>query len=61
MTCKTLIELCKIAGAEVVGCGVVIEKQYQGGGDSVRKMGYDVVSLAKIASMSVEDGIKFCD
>lgn len=58
---RSLIELCKVAGAEVVGCGVVIEKKYQGGGDAVREMGYDVISLAKISAMSTENGIEFCD
>ena len=57
---KALIALCDKAGATVVGCGVVVEKAYQGGGDSVREMGIPVVSLAKIASMSPEEGVKFC-
>lgn len=58
---RALIELCSQAGAEVIGCGVVVEKKYQGGGDAVREMGYEVVSLAKIASMSAEGGIEFCE
>ncbi|MBQ1212131.1 MAG: xanthine phosphoribosyltransferase [Clostridia bacterium] len=57
---KALIRLCEQAGAHVVGCGTVVEKAYQGGGDAVRAMGYQVHSLARIASMSPEDGIKFC-
>ncbi|MBE6640844.1 MAG: xanthine phosphoribosyltransferase [Ruminococcaceae bacterium] len=57
---KALIALCDKAGATVVGCGTVVEKAYQGGGDAVRAMGYQVESLAKIASMSPEEGISFC-
>ncbi len=58
---KALITLARDAGAEVVGAGIVVEKAYQGGGDFIRnEMGVRVDSLAKIASMSVEDGIKFC-
>ncbi|MBQ2734010.1 MAG: xanthine phosphoribosyltransferase [Clostridia bacterium] len=55
-----MIALCQRAGAEVVGCGTVVEKAYQGGGDKVRNMGIRVESLAKIASMSPVDGIEFC-
>ncbi|MBQ9467656.1 MAG: xanthine phosphoribosyltransferase [Clostridia bacterium] len=48
-----MIALCDQAGAAVVGCGVLIEKVFQGGGDRVRRR-CRVESLAKIASM--EDG-----
>lgn len=48
-----MIALCDQAGATVVGCGVLIEKVFQGGGDRVRRR-CRVESLAKIASM--EDG-----
>ena len=44
-----------------LGAGIVIEKAYQEGGNLIRSMGVRVESLAKIASMSVEDGIVFCD
>ncbi len=54
-----LIDLCEQAGAAVVGCGIAIEKQYQGGGDLIRKQ-YRVESLAKISSMSDDGDIKFC-
>ncbi len=53
-----LTEVCRQAGATVVGCGIVIEKQYQGGGDKLRAAGVRVESLAAIASMN-EDGIVF--
>ncbi|MCQ2429106.1 MAG: xanthine phosphoribosyltransferase [Clostridia bacterium] len=55
-----LLTLCEKAGASVVGAGIFIEKQYQGGGDEIRAMGIRVESLAKIKSMSVEDGVEFC-
>lgn len=55
-----LIEICAQAGATVVGVGAVIEKTYQKGGDTLRAAGFRVESLARIASMSPEDGIKFC-
>ncbi len=55
-----LLGLVKDAGATVVGAGIVIEKAYQPGGELVRRMGLRVESLAKIASMTEEDGIRFC-
>ena len=57
---KALISLCKIAGAEVVGCGAAVEKIYQGGGNAIRNMGYRVESLAKISSMTDDGKIEFC-
>ena len=55
-----LIDLVSQAGASLAGCGIVIEKAYQGGGNELREKGIRVESLAKIESMSVEDGIRFC-
>lgn len=55
-----LIDLVSQAGAKLVGCGIVIEKAYQDGGKLLREKGIRVESLARVASMSVEDGIKFC-
>ena len=52
-----LIDLCRRAGAEVIGCGVLIEKAYQSGGEKVRKVAR-VESLARIAKMD-ENGIVF--
>ncbi len=54
-----LIAVCQQAGASVVGCGIVIEKQYQGGGDKLRQRGIRVESLAKVAAME-EGSITFC-
>lgn len=58
---KGLIELIGHAGATVVGAGIVIEKAYQPGGDLIRSMGVRVESLARIASMSEADGVKFVE
>ena len=54
-----LIGIVESAGAKVAGCGIVIEKSYQNGGEIVRSRGYRVESLAKIKTMS-ENGIEFC-
>lgn len=58
---KGLIELISQAGATVVGAGIVIEKAFQPGGELIRSMGVRVESLARIASMSEEDGVKFVE
>ena len=58
---KVLINLAEMGGAKVVGAGIVIEKAYQNGGEEIRSLGYRIESLAKIASMSDVDGIKFVD
>ena len=57
---RGLLDLCKSAGAEVAGVGIVIEKAYQDGGQQIRDMGVRVESLARISAMSVEDGVTFC-
>lgn len=54
-----LLELIGSAGAEVAGAGIAIEKAYQEGGAKVRATGLRVESLARIASMSVENGVEF--
>lgn len=58
---KGLISLIESAGASVVGAGIVIEKAYQPGGELIRSMGVRVESLARIASMNVEEGVKFVE
>ena len=58
---KGLIALIESAGASVVGAGIVIEKAYQPGGDLIRSMGVRVESLARIASMNAEEGVKFVE
>ena len=56
-----LIKLVQDAGATLVGAGIAVEKAFQPGGDLIRGMGVRVESLARIKSMSVEDGVTFCD
>ncbi|OJG19889.1 xanthine phosphoribosyltransferase [Enterococcus canis] len=48
---KGLIELCRQAGAEVSGIGIVIEKAFQDGRQLLEDMGMRVVSLARISSL----------
>lgn len=57
---NALINLCKQAGAKVVGCGIVIEKTYQPGLERIREMGYRVESLARIKHMD-EGVIEFVE
>ena len=57
---KGLIELVRQAGATVVGAGIAVEKAFQPGGDLIRSMGIRVESLARVKSMSPEQGIEFC-
>ena len=51
-----LISLVDAAGAEVVGCGIVIEKGFQEGGHRIRNLGFRLESLAIIESMDAETG-----
>lgn len=48
---RGLIDISKKAGANIEGISVAVEKGYQGGGDYVRKLGYDLYSLAIIDSI----------
>ena len=56
-----LLDLVKHAGASVAGAGIAIEKAYQEGGEKVRAAGIRVESLARIASMDVENGVQFVE
>ena len=49
-----LISIIESAGAEVAGIGIAIEKGFQGGGDSIRKRGYRLESLAIVEAMDSE-------
>ena len=51
-----LISIVEDAEAEVVGCGVVIEKHFQEGADRIRNLGYRLESLAAIEAMDAESG-----
>ena len=51
-----LISIVDSADAEVVGCGIVIEKGFQEGGERLRNLGYHLESLTIIESMNAETG-----
>ena len=51
-----LISIVEDAEAEVVGCGIAIEKGFQEGGDRIRNLGYRVESIAIIDKMSPRTG-----
>lgn len=51
-----LIDLVNQAEATLVGCGIVIEKGFQHGGDKLREKGIRVESLAIIESMDPVKG-----
>lgn len=45
---RGLIDIVQKAGAQLMGIGIAVEKGFQDGGDSLRREGYDVYSLAII-------------
>ena len=51
-----LIELVNKSGAQLAGCGVVIEKGFQHGGDKLRSQGIKVESLAIVERMDAAAG-----
>ena len=51
-----LISIVESAGATVAGCGIVIEKGFQVGGEKIRKMGYQLESLAIVDAMDADTG-----
>lgn len=51
-----LLEICELAGAQVQGIGIAIEKAFQDGGDRLRARGYRVESLARVGSMDAGAG-----
>ena len=53
-----LIDIVAQSGAKLIGCTCAIEKGFQHGGDSLRKKGIRIESLAVIEKMS-PDGIIF--
>lgn len=54
-----LIQLVVDAGAQVVGAGIVIEKAFQPGGAMLRAQGVRIESLARLKSISEENGVEF--
>lgn len=51
-----LIDIVNQSGAHLAGCGIAIEKAYQGGGDKLRSKGIRVESMAIIEEMDCENG-----
>ena len=51
-----LISIVEEAEAEVVGCGIAIEKGFQEGGARIRNLGYRVESIAIIDKMDPKTG-----
>lgn len=51
-----LIDIVKQSGAKLAGCGIAIEKGYQGGGDKLRSQGIHVESMAIIDEMNDQTG-----
>lgn len=54
-----LIQLVGDAGATLVGAGIVIEKGFQPGGETLREQGVRIESLARIQSMDEKTGVVF--
>ena len=55
-TISALARLIDHANAKLVGIGAVIEKSFEGGRESLKRLGVPIATLAVITSMS-EDGI----
>lgn len=53
---RGLISIIRQAGAEIEGIGIVIEKGFQDGGRMIRKLGYQLESLAIVETMDAETG-----
>ena len=51
-----LISLVEDAEATVEGCGIVIEKAFQEGGDRIRNLGYRLESLAIVEGLNEQTG-----
>ena len=51
-----LISIVEKAGATVAGCGIVVEKGFQIGGQVIRNLGYHLESLAIVDAMDAESG-----
>jgi xanthine phosphoribosyltransferase len=55
-----LVRLAQAAGAEIVGIGALIEKNFEGGREALKKLGVPVESLAIIASFD-NDQVNFVE
>ncbi len=56
---EAMIDIVNQAGATLVGCAVLVEKVYQGGGNKLREKGIRIESLAKISNLYGKNGIEF--
>ena len=56
-----LSKLVEDAGAQVVGAGIAVEKAFQPGGKMLREKGVRIESLARVKSLSEENGVEFVD
>ena len=56
---NALIDICKQAGAEVLGCGAVICKMYQPGYERIKKMCPRLEVLAKVKALHDDGTIEF--
>ncbi len=55
-----LVRLAQTAGAEVVGIGALIEKQFEGGRQALSHLGVPIESLAVITAMD-DDGLQLAE
>ena len=51
-----LLEIVEQSGATVEGIGIAIEKGFQPGGDSLRRLGYQLESLAIVEELDAANG-----
>ncbi|MBQ6479186.1 MAG: xanthine phosphoribosyltransferase [Erysipelotrichaceae bacterium] len=56
---NAMIEICKMAKAEIAGCGSVVCKTYQSGEQRIKDLGYKVEVLARVKSMTDDGKIEF--
>ena len=56
---NALIDICKQANANIVGCGAVVCKTYQPGEKRIKALGYDVEVLARVKHMDDDGKIEF--
>lgn len=54
-----LIHLVEEAGATIVGAGIVIEKAFQSGGQTLREHGVRIESLARVKALDETLGVTF--
>ena len=52
---KGMIAIIRQAGANPIGCGIVIEKSFSNGRKIIEDMGVEVYSLARIAKLTKEE------